>query len=116
MRTASRELRGVHVIEEYGVDRFFERFAELIEGIDFEFDCDRISGVGSCGRNCCVDRAGNDEMVIFNEHGIEEAEAMISSATAFHCVFFEQRVIPEVFCAYRRCARTFRQWHRRICE
>ena len=64
-----------------------KRLAQLIERIDLDFDLHHVPDARAHARDRFVNRAGEREVIVFDQHGVVEAEAMIAAAAAAHGVF-----------------------------
>src|SRR5581483_2358828 len=78
-----------HVIEQHSVDWFGERFAQLFEGIDLDFNFDHVAHLDACGCNCRVDRTCDQQVIVLDEDSIVEAKTVIASAAAAHGIFLQ---------------------------
>src|SRR3954469_21336258 len=79
----------IHVVEQHGVDAVIERLAELIERIDLEFDLDEMTDPRLRALQGFGDAAGDGDMVVLDQHGIVETEAVIAAAADADRVFFD---------------------------
>ena len=61
---------------------------ELGEGVDFQFDFHHVTGVGAGAGQGGFDAAGERDVVVLDEDGVIEAEAVVHAAAAAHRVFF----------------------------
>ena len=89
MPTASVEHLGAHVVEQHRVDRFFERSAQLIESVDLHFDFHHVTGARAHRGHRGPNRSGQREVVVFDQHCVVQAEAMVRPSAAAHGVFLE---------------------------
>ena len=58
---------GRHVVEQHRVDRFFQRFLQLRDRIDFDLDLHHVSGSRACRGDGVVDGSGHGEMIVFDQ-------------------------------------------------
>ena len=89
MATACASLLGRHVVEQHGVHAGFERLTQLIQRVDLDFDLHHVADVRAHCRNRGADRSGDCKMIVFDQHRVVQAEAMVGSAAAAHGVLFE---------------------------
>ena len=78
---------GRHVVEEHGVDADIQRLLELSQGIDLKLYLDHMPGSRARPLQGLPDAAGDGDVIVLNQYGIVEAEAMIATATSAHGVF-----------------------------
>ena len=95
------ELRRRHVVEEHGVGPLCHRLGKLIEIVDLDLDPDEVAGMSPGAPDRLADAAGDGDMVVLDEDGIVETEAVVRTATAAHRVFLERREGREWSCACR---------------
>ena len=83
--------RHIHVVEQHRIgepDR--EHLAQLIEGIDLDLDLDQMAGGGLGALQHGADAAGDRDVVVLDQDGVVEAEAVIEAAAAAHRVFLQR--------------------------
>ena len=86
---------GSEIVEEDEVEIAIEDAAELVEGVDFDFDEDGRVGERAGALGGGVDRCGPiverqvSEVIVFDEHGVEEADAVAAATAATDGVFGE---------------------------
>src|SRR4029453_372157 len=56
---------------------------------DLDFDLDEMTGGGSRALEHRAEAAGAGDIVVFDQHGIGESEAVVETAAATHGVFFQ---------------------------
>ena len=71
------QLRRRHVVEQNGVDRFLQRFAQLLERVDLDFDLDHVPDARARRRDGRANRAASAEMIILDQDAVVETEAVI---------------------------------------
>src|SRR5262249_8726940 len=75
--------RPIHVVEQYRVGYpDLEHLAQLIERIDLDLDLDQMAGGGLCALEHRGDAAGDGDVVVLDQHGVVEAEAVVETAAA----------------------------------
>ena len=77
------------VVEHDAVGVGRERFAQLRQRFDLDFDHDLRRPVPRCGDRC-ADAADGGDVVLFDQHGIEQADAVILAAAAAHGVLLSE--------------------------
>ena len=87
--TASRSWSGVMLSSRIEFDAELQRFFELFQAVDFDFDVDHVAGVGAGGFDGVCDAAGGHDVVVLDQDAVVEAEAVIVAAAAAHGVFLE---------------------------
>ncbi len=61
-----------------------------VEIVDLDFHLQHVAGVGAHALDSRLDAAGGDEVVVLDQHGVVEAEAVVEAAAAAYGVFLEQ--------------------------
>ena len=88
--TARREIVERHIVEQHGVDAYAERLFELVERVDLDLDLDEMADMAAHAPDRLGDAAGDGDMVVLDEHGVVEAEAMVGAAARAHRIFLER--------------------------
>ena len=83
-------LRWGHVVEHDDVGTAFQSFLDACEVFDLDLDFGHMGGVGMGAVKRGLDAASHLDMVVFDEHGIVEAEAVVGSAADLDGVFVKQ--------------------------
>ncbi len=83
-------LLGCHVVEHDDVGFACEGLFDAGEVFDLDFDLGHMGGVGMGAVEGCLDAASHLDVVVLDEHGIVEAEAVVGSAADFDGVLVEQ--------------------------
>src|SRR5262249_37980703 len=82
--------RRIHVVEQHRVGQpDLEHLAQLIERIDLDLDLDQVAGGGLRALERRADSSGDGDVVVLDQHGIVEAEAMVETAAAAHRVLLQ---------------------------
>ena len=71
-------------------DAGVEHLAQLLERIDLDLDLDQMSGAGARALQHGADAAGDRDVVVLDQHGVVEPEAMVEPAAAAHRVFLQR--------------------------
>ena len=90
MRTACVSCGTRHVVEQDRVDWFVERIAQLLERVDLDFDLDHVADGGARRRDGCMDRTGDAEMIVFDQHAVIQTKAVIGTAATRNRVSLER--------------------------
>ena len=85
-----RKLRHGHVVEQDRVDWLVERIAQLLERVDLDFDLDHVTDGGARRRDGCMDRTGDAEMIVFDQHAVIQTKAVIGTAATRNRVSLER--------------------------
>ena len=89
--TASAQHLGAHVVEQDGVDAGCQRLFELVQRIDLDLDLDHVADAGARARSIAApDAARRGDMVVLDQNGVVEAEAVIDAAAGAHGVFLHR--------------------------
>ena len=89
--TALRIVGGIHVVEQHRVgDADVEHLAQLLERIDLDLDLDQMSGAARARSSTARIAAGDRDMVVLDQHGVVQPEAMIEAAAAAHRIFLQR--------------------------
>jgi len=78
-----------HVVEQHSVRSKRQDLFQLGQRIDLDFDLDEMTDAHSRPLHCRANSAGDGDVVVLDQDGIIEAEAMIEPTTGAHGVFFE---------------------------
>ena len=90
MATACRSSLDRHVVEQDRVDAERQHLFELRQRIDLDLDLDEVAGMGLGALDRGADVAGKRDMVVLDQHGIVETEAVIAAAAGADRVFFQR--------------------------
>src|SRR5262249_11742881 len=66
-----------------------DHLAQLIERIDLDLDLDQMAGGGLRALEHRADAAGDGDVVVLDQHGVVEAEAVVETAAAAYGVLLE---------------------------
>jgi hypothetical protein len=81
----------VHVVEQHDVgDANRDHFAELVERVDFDLDLHQMAGHRIGAFQHRADAARDRDVVVLDQDGVVEAEAMVEAAAAAHGIFLDR--------------------------
>jgi len=84
------ELVNRHVVEQHRIDTERECLLELRERVDLDLDLDEVAGTRLGALDGGADAAGQRNVVVLDQHGIIQPEAMIAAAAGAHRVFLQR--------------------------
>ena len=83
------ELLGRHVVQQHRVNAARQRLFELCEGVHLDLHLHQMPHRRVHPPNGLGDTAGHDEVIVLDEHGVVQSEAVIGATTAAHGVFLQ---------------------------
>ena len=87
--TASRNCAGLILSSSTASAPSWQHFAQLVERIDLDLDLDQMADEILRRAQGGGDAARDRDMVVLDQHGVIEAEAMVDAAAAAHGIFLE---------------------------
>ena len=87
--TPEPEPLGPEVVEQHGVGADLEQLVELLERVDLHLDLHQVADPGPHPPHGLGDRAGQDEVVVLDQHGVVEAEAVVGATAGPHRVLLQ---------------------------
>ena len=88
-RTASASISGPMLSSSTASTPLAQRLVELVERIDLDLDLDQMPDAGARGADGRRHAAGRGDMVVLDQHGVIEAEAVVDAAARAHRVFLQ---------------------------
>jgi hypothetical protein len=79
-----------HVVEQHGVDAGAERLFELRQRVDLDLDLDQVADMAAHAADRLGDAAGDGDVIVLDQRGVVEAEAMVGSAPCPDRVFLQR--------------------------
>lgn len=78
-----------HVVEQNSVGGERERLLKLGQRVDFHFDLDQMTCADAGSLDCSAHPACDCDVVVLDQDGVVEAEAMVATAARAHGMFFQ---------------------------
>ena len=81
---------GRHVVEQDGIHANRKNLFKLGQRVDLDLDLDEVAGVRFCALDRGSDVASQRDVVVLDQDGIVEAEAVVAAATGADRIFFQR--------------------------
>ncbi len=91
LATAGSEHVERHVVEQHGIGAVRERLIELGERRDLDLDLDHVAGLRACALQSRPDAARRDDVIVLDEDGVVEPEAVVGPPPARTASFSNAR-------------------------